>query len=148
MVWSIGLSIIAIIISIISIVKSSKLTSANIELYINERITNTKERVGEISIQMAGLTSQKKRTNEEEKQFLIYKRVFQTTIEANLNAYEEACSKYIDNKIDKKRFQQNYRLEIPQLVENEEYKQYFGGESSRYSAILQVNKLFNKKDKK
>jgi hypothetical protein len=97
---------------------------------------------------MAGLTSQEKRTAEQEKQFEIFKRVFQTTIEANLNAYEEACSKYIDNKIDRKRFHQNYRIEIPQLVENEDYKQYFGGENSRYSAILQVNQLFKKKDKK
>jgi hypothetical protein len=135
---SLTLSAIAIFVSITAYIRANILASGNIELYINERITNTKERVSDTTMQMAFLASKDQRTAQEEKQFEIFQHNFRTAIENNLNAYEEACAKYLDNKVDRKRFEKHYRIEIRQLVENEAMKEYFDGVTSRYRAILKV----------
>lgn len=135
---SVVISLIALIVAVFSYLKVTSLSMGNIELYINERITNTKERVSDISMQMAPLLAKKSRSEEEEAQHQIYVRNLRTAIENNLNAYEEACAKYRDNKVDRKRFVKNYRTEIRQLVENKHHKKYFDGVTSRYKAILEV----------
>lgn len=135
---SISLSAIAIAISIFSYVRAHSLAAGNIELYINERITNTKEKVGDISMQLSVLSSKDALTSQEEKQLKIYQFNLKAAIENNLNTYEEACAKYLDNKVHRKRFKKNYRTEIRQLVENAEFKEYFDSVTSRYRSILKV----------
>jgi hypothetical protein len=67
-------------------------------------------------------------------------------VEDWLNAYEEACAKYIDDKIDRKRFRQLYRREVRQICEASEERQaeiwkLLQPEStSSYSAIWKVYK--------
>lgn len=60
-----------------------------------------------------------------------------------LNAYEEACMKYIDNKVDKARFEKTYKKEIRNIVENETYKKYLTDFSSSYYAIKKVYDQWN-----
>lgn len=140
-IFSLVLSCIAVFISVLSYFmakKANSTASANTELYINERITNTKEKVSEISMLMSSLTTKRNRTNEEEEQLKIFQLNFKAAVENNLNAYEEACAKYLDNKVDKKRFHKQYKTEIRQLVENEQFKEYFDRASSRYRTILKT----------
>ena len=66
-----------------------------------------------------------------------------TANERNLNAYEEACAKYLDNKVDKERFRKNYHIEIRQLVEDTNNKDKFDATTSPYKAILKVYKEWN-----
>ena len=54
-----------------------------------------------------------------------------------LYAYEEACMKYIDGKVDKVRFKKTYFKEIQNVVERNESE--FGA-SSPYTAIKKVYK--------
>ena len=54
-----------------------------------------------------------------------------------LNAYEEACMKYIDGKIDKTRFRKTYFEEIRNIVRDKNFKEQFDF-SSTYYAIKQV----------
>lgn len=54
-----------------------------------------------------------------------------------LNAYEEACMKYIDGKVDKVRFKKTYFKEIQNVVERNESE---FGPSSPYTAIKKVYK--------
>lgn len=144
---SVSLSVIAVIVSAYTFFRSRAFASANVELYINERITNTKERVEEISLQMAPLLSKKRRTGAEKRQLEIIRRAFDAAIENNLNAYEEACAKYLDKKVDRKRFQKMYRVEVPQLVEKPELKDYFDAITSRYKAILKVYEMWENAEK-
>jgi hypothetical protein len=144
---SILIALGALIISLASYFKATSLSSASIELSINERITSTKERVSDISVQMSTLLSKDTLTSEEEKQIEIYKHSFDSAVENNLNAYEEACAKYLDNKVDRKRFEKNYRIEIRQLVEKQELRKYFDGVTSRYKAILKVYGLWENLEK-
>lgn len=57
-----------------------------------------------------------------------------------LNAYEEACMKYLDGKVDKERFKKTYIDEIRNIVKNNEAK--FGASTS-YTAISKVYKEWN-----
>jgi hypothetical protein len=84
------------------------------------------------------LVSKDRRTSEEEKQLEIYQRSFNAAVEGNINAYEEACAKYLDGKVDRKRFGKNYRVALRQLIETPELKGYFDAVTSRYKAILKV----------
>jgi hypothetical protein len=132
------ISIIAIILS----VKANVLSSGNIELYINERISDTNKQVQDLSVQFAPLLVKDQSTlnGEEKKILVIYTKIFKTALEDNLNAYEEACAKYNDRKVDRNRFKKMYKDSIRQLVESEDYKRYFDTVSSKYQAILKVYK--------
>lgn len=139
---SLILSLFAILISIITWIKTSLSSSANLELYMNERITNTKEKVSDISIQLSDYISDKKSPK-----YITLQKAFTNSLENNFNAYEEACAKYLDRKVDKTRFKKNYKNEIKRLVENEETKQYFNGVSSNYRAIIKVYKMWEDLEK-
>lgn len=139
------LSVVAIVVSVIAyITANNKATRANqvalgnIELYISERITATKEKVSEISLQMATLMSKQKKTSEDKKILAIFEKTFMTAVENNINAYEDACAKYLDNKVDRNRFEKIYKSEIRQLVESDDLKEYFDGVTSKYKAILKL----------
>ena len=56
------------------------------------------------------------------------------------NAYEDACGKYIDGKIDKERFKKFYQIEIRRLVEEEPNSKYYANNQSPYSSTLSVYK--------
>ena len=129
---------LAFVFSIFAIIKTKSNSEGNIELYINERITTTKENVTNIVLLMSSLSAKNNRNEEEERILEIYTHALNSSIENNLNAYEEACAKYLDNKVDKKRFKKTFKTEIRQLVENEEYQDYFNGVTSKYRAILKV----------
>lgn len=133
-----GIAILIAVLSYLLAKRANSTASANTELYINERITNTKEKVSEISMLMSSLITKKNKTNEEEEQLKIFQFNFKAAVENNLNAYEESCAKYLDNKVDKKRFHKQYKTEVRQLVENEQFKEYFDRASSRYRSILKT----------
>ena len=132
------LALIALIISAISYSRSNQFASASVELTINERITSTKEAVSAVSMQMAPLLSKSEKTSDEIRLIGYYKNIFNSAIENNLNAYEEACAKYLDKKVDKKRFKKIYRTEIKQLVESPDLKSKFDALITKYKAIAKV----------
>lgn len=69
--------------------------------------------------------------------------MIQNAKEGLLNAYENGCFKYIDNKIDKERFKKIYLIEIRNIVEDKSFKDKFDSNTSRYKAILKVYKEWN-----
>lgn len=118
--------------------QANALAMGNVELYMNERITHTKERVSDISLQMSPLLAKSSLTDDEENVKETFIHNFNLAIENNINAYEEACTKYLDGKVDRERFRRNYRREVRQLVEDTAHKNYFDGVTSPYKAILKV----------
>ncbi|NEU30140.1 hypothetical protein GN156_05015 [bacterium LRH843] len=116
--------------------RQNDLIGGQVELLINERITNTKSAVQNLYLQMP--LDEELEKNPKQKKKL--REILNTLIENNLNAYEEACAKYIDNKVDKERFKKTYKVEIRNLVEKEDLSTYFNGVTSRYKGILKVYK--------
>lgn len=135
---SIILSVVAIFISIVSLVWTNKSSSAQTELLINERITSTKEKVSDRASEMIPLQSKQTKTPDEENELKYRLQLFETARENHLNAYEEACAKYIDKKVDKSRFKKMYKNEIKQLMEDINHKKFFDAITSKYKAILKV----------
>lgn len=70
----------------------------------------------------------------------VYQKMFDAAQEDLRNAYEEACSRYLDVKVDKERFKRMYYSEIQNLVENKDQIEYFDTVKSRYKCILKVYK--------
>ncbi|MCI8667648.1 MAG: hypothetical protein HFG82_13450 [Dorea sp.] len=66
----------------------------------------------------------------------ILQQAYFTAEEQYRNAYEEACGKYIDNKIDKIRFEKLYKQEIYKLVNDENQKQFYATNQSTYASTI------------
>lgn len=60
--------------------------------------------------------------------------------ESYRNAYEDACGKYLDEKIDKIRFKKMYQREIRRLVEEEPHKDMYAGTQTPYASTVAVYK--------
>jgi Skp family chaperone for outer membrane proteins len=127
--------------AVMSLLANAKSSSATIELGLLDTITSASEKVMDCSADMDDLVSRKDSlTTEEQTQLEFKKKRFDTAVENLLNAYEEACAKYVDKKIDKERFKKNYFRSIRNVVENEKFKDYYVGVQSNYKATLKVYK--------
>lgn len=134
-------SSIGLLISIISIIRANsahKIAQGQIELNIHQLLNQTKKDVMDITIVIA-----EKCSNDDQDMKGVLTQALNTANERNLNAYEEACAKYLDNKVDKERFRKNYHIEIRQLVEDANNKDKFDATTSPYKAILKVYKEWN-----
>nr|URZ94095.1 hypothetical protein [Citrobacter freundii] len=67
--------------------------------------------------------------------------------ESLLNVYDIACQRYIDNKLDKSRFEKTYKLRIGKLFSNSLFKPYLGAGEFQYSALKLVNETLNNPEK-
>lgn len=119
------LSALAFLFSIYTFVKNKKLTQRTNELSEIQAKTGQ----GQLEIQLRelinaasheityyGVELGKNPTSN------ILIRSFESAEEQYRNAYEEACSKYLDGKIDKERFEKMYLIEIQNLVTNIDQK--------------------------
>ena len=69
----------------------------------------------------------------------INKLVINSAHENFLNAYDEACAKYNDGKVDKIRFKKLYHGEIHKLVTDQvNYDKYYGTNRVKYGATMKV----------
>lgn len=107
----------------------NKLVQGQVEMQIRERITNARIRYEDLTIQY------KEKLGDE-----LIKSVYESTKEEFLNAYDEACQKYLDKKVDKDRFKKSYFTEIQSMVKNESFKQKYDTQSTPYKATLKVYK--------
>ncbi len=135
---TLSIALLSLSVSIITLIIGKKRASAMIELAISERITSTKEKVSDVTNIMTPIVSKTKRNQDDENMIVLYGKQLDLAIENNINAYEEACAKYLDNKVDKIRFKKLYKNELRKLVEHNELKKYFDGVSSDFKAIIKV----------
>ncbi|EHH1036961.1 hypothetical protein J7077_004161 [Vibrio parahaemolyticus] len=121
--------------------KNLNLQHGMVELEMRQAIENAKSKVNEISVVMAPLVAkeEKSKLNEEDEGTLkIYRKNLDAAVQTLMNTYDDACSKYIDGKVDKVRFKKNYKYEIRNLLENKDLKEHFDPLTSRYKPILNV----------
>lgn len=123
------ISIIAIVISLISLYQSNKSAHGQIEIDIRNMITSARNRYEDLVLD--------NRDND------IYILILKSSLENLINVYDEACSKYLDNKVDKKRFKKLYYTEIKNLVENKETKPYYDTITSKFQDTIKVYKEWN-----
>lgn len=131
-VMAIILSIIALLISLLSLIFSKinmnrveKIYYGQTELTIRGSITSARNKITDILLNSN--INNNKYTDQ----------LMKSATEELLNSYEEACSKYLDKKVDKKRFKKTYLDEIKNVVEYDGFDVYFKF-SSKYDAIKKV----------
>lgn len=114
------------------------------ETALREAISNARQRIEESSFKIEEVLLGRKSTqlNTEEKRRLnLLSQSRSAIIENYLNAYEDACGKYLDNKIDKVRFKKSYVTEIANLckADVESYAKHMHPKAtSKYEAIWKV----------
>lgn len=124
------ISIIAIVISIISLYKSIKSASGQIEIYIRNMITSARNRYEDLAINSNATAP-----------------VLDSALENLLNTYDEACAKYLDGKVDKGRFKKLYYTEIKNLVEDNNTKPHYDTIDSKFQATIKVYDEWNNLEK-
>ena len=147
------ISTISLLVSILAMLYANKAdTSANkiangeIELDIFSIIKETETRVMDLTIELSKFDIENL-TPQQEKQYDTITRAFDQAIESNLNAYEEACAKYLDGKVDLDRFSRMYHSPIRNLVESEDLEEYFKPITSSYKCILKVYEKWHNLEK-
>lgn len=152
------LEISALLLSIIAILythKYNKLVMGSLEIQLNQSISESKINVQNILLEMVELSAKIDYLKEEKKeidaltkfQMKEYGNILKMAMENQLNSYEVACAKYLDNKIDKDRFKKIYHLEIRKIVESKSHKDKFDATTSSYKAILKVYDEWNNLEK-
>lgn len=141
-----GIIILSFLFSIFAFIKSNNaskksnklseeynlLVKGQVEAQVSQAIRESRDKVTHFSWE---LEKTKSKNSENALKILL------SLQESNLNAYEDGCSKYFDNKIDRSRFKKTYFEEIKNLVENLPLKKtFFDPTTSRYKCILKIYK--------
>lgn len=139
--WSEICSIISIFVSFIALGISlffgnsqKKCNQATIELEIHSMISNAKDNLNNVLLKY--VERDKSTLDENDKN--IYLQSIEGANESFLNAYEQACAKYLDNKVDKVRFKKNYAEPIRNLIKDKNNSDKFE-RSTVYHAIVKVH---------
>jgi hypothetical protein len=133
-------AIIALVISVIALVKGSKSSQFALEMSVHQNIVATKERVVDRLNDLSRMAVRENRTEEEQSLCKILTQSHRVALENNLNAYDDACEKYLSKKIGKKWFKSQYQREIRSLVNDKNYTEFFDATKSPFRNIL---KLYN-----
>ena len=124
---ALGVSIISLVISCMANNKSSDMQAGSVEMEIRTMITNAKNRFADLGLQLE---------NNQNSETL--KKAVNSALEDVCNAYNEACAKYLDGKVDKKRFKKNYINEIKNIVTANPTKNKFIQPQTEYNATVIV----------
>ena len=98
--------------------RAESITMGEAETSLRSAISSTRQRVEDLSVQI-GVALDGKRPDEftakDRRRLETLEKAFRSAVEDNLNAYEDACAKYVDRKIDTERFKKSYVSEIQRL---------------------------------
>lgn len=143
---SLGVSFAAFGVAIWSAVRTVKLRTAQVEAQVRGAVSAARKSYEDLVASNSELLGKVASSGEdalvdaERSRFEIVKRILASRQEDTVNAYEDACAKYRDGKLDKSRFKKSFRTELRLLVEDKEHQQYFNAVTSKYKAILAVYK--------
>ena len=127
------ISIVAFGFSLFSFFKSNSLTKGQVEMQIRDMISSAKWRYADLGIQLS---------KDNQNQTLIAST--KAALEDVANAYDEACMKYLDGKVDKARFKRAYINEIKNWVESDAVKDKYVMPQSKFHATVKVyNEWYN-----
>lgn len=123
--------------------KALKLSQGNLELSLRNSISEGRHRLN-----LAIKDLQTFKLVHPDADITIMKKLFYSSLEDLINHYDRGCMLYLDDKIDKNRFETEYAVEIRNLVEKGEYKErYFPAHTSKFKAVLKVYDNWENKEK-
>ncbi|MCA6928670.1 MULTISPECIES: hypothetical protein [Pectobacteriaceae] len=113
------------------------------EILIHNSISEALKMQDECSIRL--IEAKEKYNFAENQTTEAYQKLLDSAIQGLLNAYDIACQRYLDQKLDQERFRKTYSKRINELFDSQKpYKVFIQDESStKYHALHKVNKEFN-----
>ena len=146
-VGTIMVGISALIVSILALITSKRynnlvksqltmqqeynqLIQAQVEMQISSNITRARTRYEDLIL-----------ANDDNKTEL-YLSVLHSAKEEFANAYNEACEKFLDGKVDEIRFTKSYKdtNELRDIVDDTAFKDFYSSMQSKYPATVKVYK--------
>ena len=106
-----------------------EMQKGQVEMQIREMISAARGRYQDKAVQLSV-----QETSE------LFESIVNSALEDVLNAYDEACAKYLDGKVDKERFKKLYHDEIRQLVNNTANIEKYREPQTKFHA---TNKVYN-----
>lgn len=111
---------------------SNEMQMGQVEMQIREMISSARSRYQDKVLQVKDYSDKK-----------LKEALLNAALEDFLNAYDEACAKYLDSKVDRLRFKKLYHDEIRQLVTDEENIEKYREPQTKYHATVKVYRQWN-----
>ncbi|MFI3300967.1 MAG: hypothetical protein R3Y28_06055 [Candidatus Gastranaerophilales bacterium] len=122
------MAIISLIVQFLIFKNTQTIQKGQNEISIREMIENAKSEVAKLA------------TNISEESQINSALVAHESVK---NMYDEACKKYLENKIDRKSFESIYEFEIKQIVDSE--KDFYLSNKNKFEATLKVYEQWTNK---
>jgi hypothetical protein len=134
--------------------QSAETTMGQAETSLRQAISQSRQRMSQLGVEIGTLLNGRRRDElnaSDTRRLSAYEGPFKEAMEDNLNAYEDACAKYIDNKIDRVRFKKMYVHEIQKLcecdAEHPHYSLMNPEGASKFQAIWKVYREWHHHEK-
>ena len=137
-------SILTLIANFVLSIRTRAVAIGSLETTLRSAISQTRRSVRELAVQIGAMLDGKRQDElkaAEKRRLEPLLQAFNEAIEDNLNAYEDACAKYLDGKIDRQRFKKMYIEEIRNICTNMEAptaKSMHPAQTSHLRAIWKV----------
>jgi len=130
--------------------RSNNIAIGQTETSLREQIMNARNRMEDCGFKIQEFLKGRKKpdlSDEELPHLDFLESTWRSSTESYLNAYEDACGKYLDDKTDKQRFKKAYINEIKNICDPKRtsYERLMHPEStSNYEAIWKVYKEWHR----
>lgn len=115
-----SVSIVFGALSVFAALYARKIAMGQAETALRASIRMTRQAVRDLAIKIGDVmegVNPTKLSAEQRRRLEPLDKAFREAVEDNLNAYEDACAKYLDKKIDRARFKKMYIDEIRNLCQ-------------------------------
>lgn len=133
--------------------KANNIAIGQTETSLREQIMNARNRMEDCGFKIQDFLKSRKKedlTPEELPHLEFLESTWKSSTESYLNAYEDACGKYLDDKTDKSRFKKAYINEIKNICDPQRtsFSRLMHPEStSNFEAIWKVYKEWHRHEK-
>ena len=141
------ISIVAIVVSALSIAKAKSMSEKNMRQValqgIKAGVDSAKSQIEVLSMQIAPLKAKQSSLGKNQKEeFQIQQQALDSAVERLLNAYNDGCQKFYKHQVDTQDFIDLYHQDIADFIRAFEDK--FSGPLTRFDAML---RYYNEKHK-
>ena len=133
--------------------KANEISIGQTETALREQIALARQRMEDVGFKIQEVLRGRKKdqlSQEEQSHLAFLKTSWNSAVEGYLNAYEDACGKFVDTKIDPTRFKKMYIEEIRNICEpkHESYERHMHPEAtSKFEAIWKTYKEWHRHEK-
>ena len=133
--------------------KANDISIGQTETALREQIAIARQRMEDVGFKLQEVLRGRKKdqlTPEELSHLEFVEKSWNSSVEGYLNAYEDACGKFIDKKLDTVRFRKMYIEEIKNICDpkREAYKRHMHPDAtSKFEAIWKAYKEWHRHEK-